>query len=239
MSRFADVPTLAQAQDQYLRGPLNKQMPFLFEPTALEPSEANRLFTLISDRSGRISRHHAGQLQQYFESTGSPPPPRIGTAPETTERTVPRSRLIDQFYSHQLEGIRHSAFSDMRRLIDRQIALQQAARNGTELLSFAMRNLTEAFPEVVHANFSHHGAASDESSRTVKLPPCPTRYMEASIAMVLEHIEHITLNLQRIDNPPEEREESPPDALAELTSVAVQAAPDAADKISKTVFGVT
>jgi hypothetical protein len=188
-------------------------MSFLFDPIALEASEMNRLFTMISDRNGRLSRHHASQLQQYFECVPSPPPPRIGTAPEVpSDRVAPRSRLVDQFYAHHLAGIRHSAFTDIRTLIERQIAIQREARTGTELLTFAMKNLTEAFPEVPQVGYSaapsHHSSVGEDSSRITKIPQCPTKYMEASIATVLEHTEHLTVNLQRIDEEHPKAEES-------------------------------
>jgi hypothetical protein len=167
----------------------------------------NRLFTLISNRKGEITRDQAKELKPFLNALPPRPPPCIGTEtePRPDRPIVPRSRFVDQFYSHQLPGVRGGTFSDIRELIDEQRILQRQAREGTEVLNYALKNLTEAFPDVPfdETAISHatRPARNEDSPRAsiIKALQCQARFMESSVAMTLEHTEHLTMNIQRIE----------------------------------------
>jgi hypothetical protein len=203
MRPFPEIKTLSEVRAKFREQPARSHFPSLLDPLGLEPSEVNRLFTRISTRMGEISRDDAHDLQPLLDGLPARQPPRIGPTPEPpADPIVPRSRLIDQFYSHQLAGVERSVFSDIRGLIATQQALQRQAKNGAELLNYAMRNLVDAFPEVPVTGIgigAHHGGDEWGRGNGMKAPQCPPRFMESSIAIVLEHTEHLTMNIQRLE----------------------------------------
>jgi hypothetical protein len=201
MKPFPELKTLSEVRAKFRGQPARRRIASLLDPLGLEPSEVNRLLTRISTRRGEISCDDANDLEPLLDGLPPRQPPRVGAAPEPPDPVVPRSRLIDQFYSHQLAGVERGVFSDIRRLIAAQHALQRQAKNGAELLNYAMRNLFDALLDAPVAGGSGGHHAGDESTRGNggKGPQCPPRFMGSSIAIVLEHTEHITMNIQRWD----------------------------------------
>ena len=171
--------------------PLSLESSFL---QSLEPSELNRLFLLISDSNGKISTARQRIMQPYLE--GLPPPPVRRLEPKESDSTsVRRSHLIDQFFSHRMHGIK--AEGSTCELAREQVKLRDAALQSCEILKMAVEKLAEAFPEVPKGNLGYDRelrAPLEESQKTLR---CPTKYMEGSVAVVLEHTEHVTINLTR------------------------------------------
>ncbi|KAH0789225.1 hypothetical protein GPJ56_006895 [Histomonas meleagridis] len=111
---------------------------------------------------------------------------------------VPRSRLIDQFYSHQLPGINEDATIAMRRFAEKQKVLEKSAINCTELINSALDKLSYAFHGIhtdVNVDSQNTQAqifAENKQDNTIK---CPSKYMESSVAVVLEFMENISMNI--------------------------------------------
>lgn len=190
----------------------------------LDPSELNRLYSMISACDGSINQRYLRDLQAHINSLPARPalrvhynneqlrqklqelnPPPVQVPSNVEKNKLPRSRLIDQFYSHQLPGIQSQSLSLVRELIDQQKQLRESAKNCSELLKMATKKLSEAFPEVPHAglgiNVPSHNSFQEEEQNNAnsKMPKCPLRFMESSIAIVLEHTEHISIDIKRQD----------------------------------------
>lgn len=223
------LKSLEEVRKEYLRNrdPVNFLIPENINN--LEPSELNRLYTMISASDGSINQRYLRDLQAHINSL--PPKPSLRVhynneqlrlklqevaianpaptqVPSNIDRNkLPRSRLIDQFYSHELPGIQNQSLGQVRKLIEHQKQLRDSAKNCCELLKLATKKLSESFPEVSHSVLGVHHQSNnsyqeDEQNTTnSKVPKCPLRFMESSIATVLEHTEHISIDLKRQDFP--------------------------------------
>lgn len=212
-----ELKTLQQVRDEYTK---RERLPIPIPEylKTFEPSELNRLFTMISLSDGSVNHQYFRELQSYMNSFPPRPHLRMQNISTTIRETLPpslnssnknrlpRSRLIDQFYSHQLPGIEDESLKRIRELIKKQQILRDSAINGEELLKLSSKKLMDAFPDVSPLGTgllptSHTLYQDDESNKesTSKVPKCPLRYMESSIAVVLEHTEHLSIDIQRQD----------------------------------------
>lgn len=222
------LKSLEEVRKEYLQHSDTVNYPIPENLNSLGPSELNRLYTMISDSDGTINQRYLRDLQAHINSLPprpafrvhynnkqlkkkqqelqqqqqhNPPPTQI---PSNIERNkLPRSRLIDQFYSHQLPGIQSPSLEKVRQLIEHQKQLRDSAKNCGELLDLTTRKLSESYPEISHSVLgvripSKIAFQEDEQNGTnSKIPKCPLRFMESSIAIVLEHTEHISIDLKR------------------------------------------
>jgi preprotein translocase subunit SecD len=113
--------------------------------------------------------------------------------------------LIDQFYSHQLPGSERSAITGVRGFLRRQQQLKESVQSSTDLLRSSLKQLMLAYPEVTRQGFTREFAQLAGEGEGQAQPPCegikcPTRYMESSIAVVMEHTEKVTMNIKRDDD---------------------------------------
>jgi hypothetical protein len=63
-----------------------------------------------------------------------------------------------------------------------------------------MKQLLTAYPDVSRQGLTRdfsHPAGEGESQLVFEAIKCPGKYMESSIAVVLEHTEHITMGIKR------------------------------------------
>ncbi|OHT16277.1 hypothetical protein TRFO_13282 [Tritrichomonas foetus] len=213
MLNLPELRTLQEVREEYLRHNEPISYPIPTDINSLEPSELNRLYTMVSTSDGTIHNKYLRDLQSHLDSLPPRPQRRMKSIIEpninlnsnsSDKNKLPRSRLIDQFYSHQLPGIEHTSIDNIRKLIQNQKNLRDSAINGTELLKIATKKLVEAFPDISHhgiglSSSSQHSYQDDDQNRdsVTRIPKCPQKYMESSIAIVLEHTEHITLDIQR------------------------------------------
>jgi hypothetical protein len=124
------------------------------------------------------------------------------TEPRPDQLTVPRSRLIDQFYSHDFSGNNPSSLTGVRGFIRRQRKFKADVQVGTDLMRLAMKHLIAAYPEVSRQGLSSEFVHPPSENEGIPFPvlegiKCPSRMMEASIAVVLEHTEHMPMNIGR------------------------------------------
>ena len=173
------------------------QLPLCLEPSflqSLEPSELNRLFLLISDSNGRISTTRQRIMQAYLD--GLPPRPVRRIDPgESAKTAVRRSHLIDQFFAHRMEGI--TSGIGTCEFSAEQAKLRDAAQQGSEILKLAIEKLADAFPEVPKYTLGYDRELRTPVDEVQRAPKCPSKYMDGSVAVVLEHTEHITINPTR------------------------------------------
>ena len=179
-----------------------------FYLNCLEPSELNRLYTLISNNDGSVNQKYFRELQAHIESLPSRPPKRMHDItleqPVPDKKVLPRSRLIDQFYTHSLPGIESESLNGVRSFIKNQRNLCDSANNGTELLKLAIRKLVNSFHDIPSNGLgvpipTHNAYQDDDQNKDAPsvILKCPARFMEKSIAIVLEHTEHLTIDIQK------------------------------------------
>lgn len=227
MNQLPAIKTLEEVQKEYSRNidPINFLIPENINN--LEPSELNRLYTMISAADGTlINQRYLRDLQAHINSLPARPslrshynneqlekkireqytdqqakPPSTAIPNNDDKNKLPRSRLINQFYSHQLPGINSKSLFQVRKLIEHQKQLRDSAKNTTELLKIATKKLIKAFPDVSYSSLGidvEDAIQEDEQNNTnSKIPKCPLRFMESSIAIVLEQTENISIDLKR------------------------------------------
>lgn len=198
LERFmsAERPITASGKFSGVMDNQRDSLPLSLEPSflqSLEPSELNRLFLLISDRNGKLSTSRQRVMQPYLEELPPRPVRRLENK-DGDQLAVRRSHLIDQFFSHRMHGLKSEGST--AELSREQARLRDAALQSSEILKMAVEKLADAFPEVPKSTLGY--------DREIRVPPdesrvlkCPTKYMEGSVAVVLEHTEHITMNITR------------------------------------------
>jgi hypothetical protein len=96
--------------------------------------------------------------------------------------------------------------SDVRKLIAMNHRVRDEIRMGTELLELSMKKLTDAFPEVSRQGLNiefRNGSGEEGRDAGSKIVRCPQKCMN-SIAGVLEHTEHLTMNIKRSEDESDE-----------------------------------
>lgn len=185
-------------------------LPLMVNMASLDQSELNRLYILISKSDGKIRSEYLKDMQQHLASLPPHPQHRIRLPEDVgVEKTIcPRSHLLDQYFSHQIPGIDNPTKQNLQELILMQKRLCDAAQNGALLLNLSTRKLIEAFPDVPRTGLSlgPHVQSFDDILKdySSKLPKCPTRFMESSVAIVMEHTDNIAMDLSNNANPSEQ-----------------------------------
>jgi hypothetical protein len=206
MARFPDLPTLADSHARLLQSSCYQRSDPLahstlqVEKTTLKAPEWNRFYSLYSTQTGAIPRDESKSHHLNLEALPPRPPSRMDSSeePPTDPSTVPRSRLVDQFYSHELPGASQSAMSGVRGFIRRQRQLAGEVHASADLMRHAMKQLMIAYPNVSRQGLCREftqSAAEGQPQLVFEGIKCPTRYMESSIAVVLEHTERLTMNI--------------------------------------------
>lgn len=113
------------------------------------------------------------------------------------------SRLVLQFYSHQLPGIENDDSHDLRLLLKNQKKLERESLNAMELVNSALTKLINAFPKTpMNTDATTTGSQAHQFSENIidYSPKCPTRFLESSIAVMLEHMEGLPVHFTSNDN---------------------------------------
>ena len=193
------IKTLREVQEEFQKDNTEKFCASI-GLMSLEPSELNRVFMMYSNSSGVIRKEYIRKFRAHLDKHPDRAQRRMRSPVDQSDEKnrVSRSRLVDQFYSHQLPGIDDDASSAMRSFVEKQKMLEKSAINCTELINSALDKLAYAF-HGVHKdgntevqNAQAQVFAENKQDNAIK---CPTKYMESSVAVILEFMENISMNI--------------------------------------------
>ncbi|EAY17981.1 hypothetical protein TVAG_113250 [Trichomonas vaginalis G3] len=169
---------------------------------SLNPAERNRLFTQLSATNGEVPAEIRRITDGWIATVANKDPERY--QPKTGRQIVPshlpRSQLIDTFFSHQIPGIQDSILTDVRRLVRLQCQIKQTAEHGSRQIKLAMHHLNQIAPEaklisqistVEYNPFESIGKMIEEDEPLKKIN-CITRLAQTSVSVLLENTDGIT-----------------------------------------------
>ena len=170
--------------------------------TKLTPSERNRLFTQYSGTDGRVtpdlrtvsdswSNYVASQNQSRYKPAGPE---------EIKKECLPRSHLIDSFFSHQLPGVEDSILTDVRYLVKLQSRIQRTADQASRQIKLAMHHLQQIAPDPKSLqNFLKENENPVDSIQKLvdedepfKPFHCNPKVLQSTVSVILENTENIT-----------------------------------------------
>ena len=168
---------------------------------SLTPAERNRFFSQISTQNGRVPE----SLQKSVENWNNllnPKENEKSSSKNNFNNILPRSHLIDTFFSHQLPGIQDSILTDIRRLIKIQNQILRSADHGIKQTKLAIYHLDQLIPEnkllsIYNTDFKSIEALNNllEDEEQIKPIQMPSKLNAPSIALILESTDGITADV--------------------------------------------
>ena len=170
--------------------------------TQLSPSERNRLLIQYSSLDGGVTPNLTTRADNWSKSIVSEDKDRYkpNGSFEIKPNSVPRSRLIDTFFSHQLPGLKDSILTDVRKLVKLQDEIETTARNTTKQYKLAMFRLQQSNPDkkilerlsTISDNPLDSIQKMLEEEELLKVPHVNPRLMQTTVSAILENTDGIT-----------------------------------------------
>jgi len=189
-------PSLLESDEKQKE--VNFYDPSPFDVMSLTPAERNRYFCQVSSLSGEVPESIQKLAEGWVTQLSQKDVDRFSNM-IIPQKAIPRSKLMDGFFSHQLPGIKDSIISDVRRLVKIQDQIKRASELGIKQIRAAVNNYEQLHPEY-KAPMNNPGdfATSDsvgnllEEIEQVKAPVFSSRNAQPSIATILESTDGLT-----------------------------------------------
>ena len=170
--------------------------------TTLSPSERNRLFTQYSGTDGRVTPDLRGVADSWSNYVVSQNQSRFKPAgpEEIKKESLPRSHLIDSFFSHQLPGVEDSILTDVRYLVKLQSRIQRTADHASRQIKLAMHHMQQiaSDPKSLQNFIKENENPIDSIQKMVdedepfKPIHCNPKALQSTVSVILENTENIT-----------------------------------------------
>ena len=189
----------------------NEHRPSFLEPLGnlshikihkLSPSQRNRIFMQYSSIDGQMTPNLEAYQKPWTDTTVYRD--RFRYHPdrpvEIEKDRLPRSRMVDTFFSHQLPGMEDSALTDARKLIKLQTQIQKTADAATKQYKLALFRMSQLVPEqhIVQKIMEEDPLFFEpvlgmlEEEESFKIPHCNNKLISTTISAILEHTDNVT-----------------------------------------------
>ena len=165
----------------------------------LTASQRNRIITQYSAIDGSVSPDLQGVAASWTDDMKNSGIKNISSEIDNRYKMI-RSRLVDQFFSHQLPGIQDSVITDVRKIVKLQSQIQSAAYNASRQIKLAIHKCNQLYPQPkanpkflqIETNSLDNIQKMIEEDEPIKPPHCNSRISHSSVACILENTDNIT-----------------------------------------------
>lgn len=174
----------------------------------MDNCERNRLFTLYSNTQGNHPKEIANFIEDWkIRANGREK--GDNTDQKTDGNDLPRSKLVDAFFSHRLPGVKDTILDDIRKITKLHMRLERFAKLGIEQTNVGLHRLNSILPELCVFNeeskikYSEQVGAKYGTDDAFKPIQPLSKNASATISLLLENLSGITADYTsglRIEN---------------------------------------